>query len=236
MAYQEVAPPERLRELAECLWISEGPRRTRVVPDGCMDLVELDGDVVVAGPDTGSHLSAQQVRATGLRFRPGTLPRLLGVPAAGLSDQRIPLAELHPSVSGAPLLSAARRLLDNEPSATTAPWSLPLLQEVTARLGAGEAVQAVADQAGYSARNLQRQCTAVYGYPPATLRRVLRFRRALGMVRAGVAVGDAAVEAGYADQPHLYRDVRDLAGVPLSQLLSGAKRSTDVPAGSVTVA
>ena len=42
--------------------------------------------------------------------------------------------------------------------------------------------------------------------------------------------------AGYADQPHLHREVRSLAGVPLRQLASAANRSTDVPSGSSTVA
>ncbi|CAN5327889.1 AraC family transcriptional regulator [soil metagenome] len=229
-------PPGQLRELAECLWTSTGAPQTRVLPDGCMDLIELDGEVVVAGPDTAAHLSDHTSAAVGLRFRPGTLPRLLGIPAAELRNQRVPLRELRPATAGAPLLAATTELLRAEPTAATTPWSLPLLGEVTYRLGAGTSVRAVADEAGYSARNLQRHCTAVYGYPPATLRRVLRFRRALGMVRAGVPVTDAAAQSGYADQSHLYRDVRDLAGVPLSQLLSGANKSTEVPSGSVTVA
>lgn len=201
-----------------------------------MDLIELDGDVVIAGPDTTAHLSAQQRAATGIRFRPGALPRLLHVPAAELRDRRIPLAELRPDLAGAPPVAAAVRLLDSEPSATTAPWPLSMLREVTARLAAGTPVRVVADGAGYSARNLQRHCVAVYGYPPATLRRVLRFRRALTMVRAGVPTADAAARAGYADQPHLHRDVRELAGVSLRQLGSAANRSTEVPSGSSTVA
>jgi AraC-like DNA-binding protein len=231
-----MSPPAPLRELAECLWTSSGARQTRVLPDGCMDLIELDGAVIVAGPDTRPHLSEQRISATGVRFRPGVLPRLLGVPAAELRNRRVSLAELVPAVSGAPLLAAAERLLRTEPTTTTAPWSLPLLDAVTTRLAAGTAVSSVADDTGHSARNLQRHCTAVYGYPPAMLRRVLRFRRAVGMVRAGVTIADAATRAGYADQPHLYREVRDLAGVPLPQLVSGANRSTDVPSGSSTVA
>lgn len=236
VGYHEVSPPARLRGLAECLWTSPGPRQTRVLPDGCMDLIDLDGEVLVAGPDTGPHLSEQRALATGLRFRPGALPRLLGVPAAELCNQRVPLRELRPELSGAPLLTAAARLLTTEPSAATAPWALPLLAEVTARLGAGVAVSTVADETGYSARNLQRQCLAVYGYGPAMLRRVLRFRRAIEFLRAGAATADAAARAGYADQSHLYREVRDLAGVPPARLYSAANRSTEVPSGSVTVA
>lgn len=231
-----MSPPARLSGLAECLWTAQGPRQTRVLPDGCMDLIDLDGEIVVAGPDTQAHLSKISSSAAGLRFRPGALPRMLGVPAAELRNLRVPLRELRPDLSGAPLLKAASRLLTTEPSAATAPWALPLLAEVTARLGAGAAVRKVADETGYSARNLQRQCVAVYGYGPATLRRVLRFRRALEFLRAGTAAADAAACAGYADQPHLCREVRDLAGVPLAQLSNAANRSTAVPSGSVTLA
>jgi AraC-like DNA-binding protein len=201
-----------------------------------MDLIDLDGEIVVAGPDTTAYVSRQRSAAAGVRFRPGVLPRLLGVPAAELRNQRVPLTELRPGLSGAPLLTAAGRLLTTEPSTATAPWALPLLAEVTARLGAGAAVHTVADETGYSARNLQRQCLAVYGYGPAMLRRILRFRRAIEFLRAGALTADAAARAGYADQPHLYREVRDLAGVPLARLYSAANRSTEVPSGSVTVA
>lgn len=201
-----------------------------------MDLISIDGEIVVAGPDTRAHPSGPHAEAVGVRFRPGVLPRLLSVPAAELRDLRVPLAELRPELAGASPAAAAMRLLLDEPTACTAPWTLPLLRQITTLLSAGAPVGAVADEAGYSARNLRRQCIAVFGYPPATLRRVLRFRRALAMVRSGMPTADAAARAGYADQPHLHREVRDLAGVPLSQLGSAANRSIDVPSGSVTVA
>lgn len=50
------------------------------------------------------------------------------------------------------------------------------------------------------------------------LRRILRLRRALALMDAGVSLGDAAARAGYADHPHLHRECRALAGVPLRQL------------------
>ena len=97
----------------------------------------------------------------------------------------------------------------------------------------------VAQQVGWSARTLQRQCAAVYGYGPATLRRILRFRRAVRLLSGGLPSTEVATRAGYADQPHLHREVRDLAGVSLASLRqesSSANRSTDVPSGSATVA
>jgi AraC-like DNA-binding protein len=110
------------------------------------------------------------------------------------------------------------------------------LRHITGRLADGVPVGDVARDLGWSPRTLHRQCAAVYGYGPATVRRVLRFRRAVSLLGRGHSPADVAVTAGYADQPHLHREVRALAGVTVTQLASGANRSTDVPSGSSTVA
>jgi AraC-like DNA-binding protein len=168
------------------------------------------------------------------------LPRLLGVPASELRDDRVALAELR---SGLPrrdsLTALAVALTSTEPRPETAPWSLSLLGHVTRRLAAGAAVADVAREIGWSSRTMQRQCTSVYGYGPATLRRILRFRRAVLLLGEGVPLTEVASHVGYADQPHLHREVRDLAGVPLASLRqdsSTANRSTQLPSGSATVA
>lgn len=230
-------PPQPLAGLVECLWTASGPRRSHVLPDGCMDLIDMDGAVLVAGPDTKAFLSEHRCeRVFGIRFRPGVLPRLLAVPAAELRDQRVALPELRPEAAGKTVLGAAVHLLAEAPTRETAPWPVAQLHAMTARLADGAAVADLARDSGWSPRTLQRQCTAVYGYGPAMLRRILRFRRAMRLLGEGLPVAEAAARAGYADQPHLYREVREFSGVPLAQLRSGANRSTDVPSGSVTVA
>ena len=242
MGYREFPPPTGLGDLVECAWVVDGPPApVRVLPDGCMDLIRMDGRVTVAGPDTTASVSPREGEPfVGLRFRPGVLPRLLGVPASELRNDRVPLCALR---MGFPqrgsLADLAGALLVEEPRPETAPWSLALLRHVTGCLAAGAAVADVARDIGWSNRTLQRQCAAVYGYGPATLRRILRFRRALLLLDDGLPYGDVAAGAGYADQPHLHREVRDLAGVPLAELRqdsSGANRSTQLPSGSATVA
>lgn len=172
----------------------------------------------------------------GLRFRPGVLPRLLGVPAAELRNTRIALDELRAVRHDRSLRELTVDLAADSPRAETAPWSLATLIGVTRRVAAGAAVADIARETGWSNRTLQRQSAAVYGYGPAMLRRILRFRRAVRLLACGVVPADVAAQAGYADQPHLHREVRDLAGVPLRQLSSAANRSTEVPSGSSTVA
>jgi transcriptional regulator GlxA family with amidase domain len=51
------------------------------------------------------------------------------------------------------------------------------------------------------------------------LHRVLRFDRAVKLAWTGVPFADVAHRTGYADQAHLSREVRELAGVPLGQLI-----------------
>lgn len=238
VGYREFAAPPPLRGLVECGWIADGPGGpVQVLPDGCMDLIRLDGTVNVAGPDTAAATSARSAQPTaGLRFRPGVLPRLLGVPASVVRDTRVPLADVRRVPPSRSLTGLATALAGETASTETAPWTLPVLDQVTRSLAGGASVTAVADRLGRSNRSLQRQCDAVFGYGPAMLRRVLRFRRAVTMLRDGVPFARVAADAGYSDQPHLHREARALSGLSLGQLGRGANRSTEVPSGSVTVA
>lgn len=248
MGYREFRPPPPLRDLVECAWRSDASDETvRILPDGCMDLIAVGGGVsdgiIVAGPDTTANVARHRPEPlVGLRFRPGALPRLLGVPAHELKDARVALEDLRDArpVRGS-LFDVATELADDARSPETAPWSMPLLAEITVGLGRGASVTDLAKATGWSSRTLQRQCRAVYGYGPATLRRILRFRRAVGLMRQGHALADVSAHAGYADQPHLHREAREFSGLSLStlaaaQLDRAANRSTDVPSGSVTVA
>jgi len=242
VGYREFAPPAALRDLVECAWVVDGPPTpVRVLPDGCMDLMRMDGHIVVAGPDTVASVSPRHGGEpfVGLRFHPGVLPRLLRTPASDLRNERLPLRDVRTLPHRNSLTDVAVALAAEEPRVETAPWPLPLVRHVTRRLAVGSTVADVARDIGWSTRTLQRQCTAVYGYGPATLRRILRFRRAVQLLNDGLAPAAVAAHAGYADQPHLHREVRELAGVPLASLRqesNSANRSTQLPSGSATVA
>ncbi|AGB25918.1 DNA-binding domain-containing protein, AraC-type [Mycobacterium sp. JS623] len=238
MGYREFSPPAALRDLVECAWVVDGrPEAVRVLPDGCMDLMRMDGRIIVAGPDTSASVHPRNGEPfVGLRFHPGVLPRLLGVPASELRNQRVVLSELRTTPGHRSLVELAASFASDVPRPETAPWSLSLLDHVTNRLAAGSAVTDVAREIGWSSRTMQRQCAAIYGYGPAMLRRILRFRRAVRLLGDGLPYVEVAARAGYADQPHLHREVRELAGLPLRQVSSDANRSTQLPSGSATVA
>lgn len=233
-------PPEGLAATVASLW-SDTPltsRTQRVLPDGCMDLLCSAGEVRVAGPDTAAYLTEVPAgsRVLAVRFRPGAAPGVLGVPADALRDQRVPLAELWGRAATERIAAAddpAGALLNAVRARRPAPD--PTLRVVLARLRAGAGVAATADALGWTERTLHRRCLAAFGYGPAVLRRILRFRAAVRLLGRGVPPAETAARTGYADQPHLSREVRALAGVAPGQL-SGANRSTPLPSGSSTVA
>ncbi|WP_433284252.1 DUF6597 domain-containing transcriptional factor [Pseudonocardia sp. CA-142604] len=244
MSYLESPPPPALRTEVECVWTAgvdagDPMQAQDVLPDGCMDLVWTGDEFVVAGPDTHSHRVHREpgVLSAGLRFAPGRLPALLDVPAAVVRDQRVPLHELHPGLARRAIArleagAAPASVLAKVAEALPGMPAEPALRAVATQLGAGAAVAATAERLGWTDRSLHRRCLAAFGYGPAVLRRVLRFRRAAALLYAGVPIAEAAARAGYADQPHLSREVRALAGVAPRQLASGANRSTPLPSGS----
>lgn len=96
----------------------------------------------------------------------------------------------------------------------------PALRALVTALDAGRPVAATADEIGLGARQLHRRSLVAFGYGPKTLARILRLRRALALAGAGVPFAETAARCGFADQAHLARDVRELAGVPLGRLLA----------------
>ncbi|TQF74990.1 helix-turn-helix domain-containing protein [Rhodococcus spelaei] len=216
-----------------------------VLPDGCMDLIWHERGFVVAGPDTVAHrTSAAGPRAIGLRFAPGLGPRVFGVSADALRDTRLSLDELWPAAVVRRLSDAAEvdplRAIADEARRRLEGVGRPVETEIAAYLAAGASVSAAATMLGWSDRRLHRKSLSAFGYGPKTLSRVLRFDRALSAARTGTPFARVAAETGYADQAHLAREVRALAGVSLSALVgqpgSAAKRSTVLPSGSFSVA
>ncbi|MFJ9540974.1 helix-turn-helix domain-containing protein [Streptomyces sp. NPDC101225] len=200
----------------------------RVLPDGCMDLLWHGDRLLVAGPDTRAYATDGAPGGwTGVRFGPGTAPALLGVPAHELRDRRVALADLWPAAEVRRLTALVRAAaapagaLDELALrlAADAPPPDPLLGHLVTALDAGRPVAATAGELGLGARQLHRRSLAAFGYGPKTLARVLRLQRALRLARQGVPFAETAARTGFADQAHLSRDVKELAGVPLRRLL-----------------
>ncbi len=210
------------------------PAVHRVLPDGCLDLIWRDGSLVVAGPDRHAFMTSSGAGTSfvGLRLPPGVGPAFLGVPAHEIVGQRLPLSDLWTpnaarrataaagAASAAGAAAGARtaaaleeivlaRLAEHDPD--------PIAAAVVTSLDAGRSVHEIATLLGLSERQLHRRSLAAFGYGAKTLGRIRRLQRALA-APASASGAAAAAAAGYADQAHLTRDARELAGVPFGAL------------------
>ncbi len=203
--------------------VPPGGPTARVLPDGCLDLIWRDGSIFIAGPDTTAQVGTAPPgsRFFALRFAVGTGPGVLGAPADEFTDQRVPLDAVCPAAEVRRLAEAPDPIAALEAFALRR-WHEPdrAMVAVAAAARAGRPVGAIADDCGLSPRHLQRRCRSTFGYGPKTLARILRLQTAVALARAGRPFADVSVAAGYADQAHLSRDVKALAGVPLRALVS----------------
>lgn len=226
------------RSSVACLWASR-PTETsagRVLPDACIDIIWDGASIFVAGPDTGPVPIIPRAGQffAGLRFLPGRAPGFLGVPASELLDSRIPLAELWGKapadrladrLASAANPEAAAAVLDHAVAdrTGTARAADPLIDELVAMYttnqpDAARAVRFASRTMSVGERRLHRHCRAAVGYGPKMLERVLRFQRARRIARGTSSLALVAALAGYADQAHLTRESRCLAGTTPSDL------------------
>jgi AraC-like DNA-binding protein len=208
----------------------------RILPDGCIDIVWIGDEVLtVAGPDTTANVAGlpEGTLTVGIRFRSGRAPGFLRTDAHELTDRSVTLedvwganaASLTADLAAAATVDAKQAVLeaallarldevDPPPPDVDAAVEL-ITKEPTARVGD------ISRGLDVSERQLRRRFERAVGYGPKTFGRVLRFRRFLDLVeQRGYPLGQAAAEAGYADQPHLTRECNDLGGLPPAELIA----------------
>lgn len=240
--YRESRPHPALARHVRCTWtsvIDEDPAAAarRIVPDGCIDVLwRADVGLLVEGPATQANV-ARLVPGTavvGIRFQPGMAPSLLGVAATELRDRSVPLGD----VWGAAGRALTEQLKSLPPQSGAAALETAFLGRLAGALDPDDAVLVairrldgepalsvgeLGTSLGVSTRHLLRRFGDRVGYGPRTYGRVARFQRFLrsvGQSRSRYwSLADLAAEAGYADQAHLSRECRDLAGLPPGRFL-----------------
>lgn len=168
-------------------------------------------------------------RVVGLRFRPGGLTALTGLPASAWTDRSVPGREVLP-----PQLAA--RLADPDLTASGSTWAetaeaglvalvdgrtdrrYDLLLEVVADMLADPTlltVTEVADRHGVTVRTLQRLFTHYVGVGPKWVLARYRMHDAVAELHDGWdgTLTDLAVRHGWYDQAHFTRDFTALVGV-----------------------
>uniref|UniRef100_A0AAU2V447 Helix-turn-helix domain-containing protein n=1 Tax=Streptomyces sp. NBC_00003 TaxID=2903608 RepID=A0AAU2V447_9ACTN len=243
-------PAPALRPYLEHYWLIDWdlpqPYASHVVPhpsvnlvfqrydDSRPDFLELSG----VGLALDTRKLAGRGRVCGVQFRPGGFrPFAPGFPVSRWTDRVIPADPVFPTADPTAVLSpdpdedrvaaldAFLLSLDPRPDPQA-----DLAMELVDRIRHDRTVRrvdALAHEAGLSARSLQRLFAARVGVGPKWV--VLRYRihEALEHAESTDAVDWAglAAELGYADQAHLVRDFTATLGVPPSALRPGASRA-----------
>ncbi|AKU89815.1 Transcriptional regulator, AraC family [Vulgatibacter incomptus] len=183
------------------------------------------GHAVIGGARTAPYLRdvSEPVASVGIVFHPGAAPAVLGVPADELSGRHTSLEDLwglearffHERL--AEEMDAERRLelleellLSRRPGAPS-----QAIARAVERLERGDPVSAAIEESGFSHRHFLETFRRTVGLTPKRYGRVARFQRAVDSLftRPRPSLAELAVEAGYADQPHLTRDFVELAGI-----------------------
>lgn len=220
MSYREHAPHPALAPFVDRLWTTDarGDGAPRLVlPDGCVDVLvpcaHADAPFVVGAMTRAAVIEGPAAAIVAVRFRPGGAAPFLRRPVAELTDRHdadVPWLRIDPR---APVRSLERALLARL-RAVDARVSGDVAHAV-ARLAASDAppIATLARELGVTRQHLARRFVEHVGVTPKQLSRIARMQRAVGLLGhdGGGALADVALRAGYFDQAHLARDLRELA-------------------------
>ncbi|HTU11667.1 MAG TPA: helix-turn-helix domain-containing protein [Allosphingosinicella sp.] len=223
MDYREHPPAPALQGLIKVRWTLAGGGNAdtwaaqQAVPDGCVEIITRHAGRSRWGDDQPARFAVGLIerpesfeisgdaRFEGLRLWPWAWPLVGDRPLAELRGRWLPFdgpepGEIEARLAAAPDLAAIGRAI----------------------LGAATVAE-MGRAAGMSPRTLQRWFAARVGLPPRRYLRLLRFQKAFAEVPAQPSLADHAAAQGYADQAHMARDFRAMAGVPARQARRSAK-------------
>ena len=213
----------------------------RILPDGCIELILNFGESFsqheaqrtlvqprhfLVGQMTGPILISPTgvVELVGIRFHPGGTVPFVRTPMHELTDQVTELSSISLHLERQ-LLSASSHLktlndrvaaieavlIDNLIRSNLNSQTLTLAAKIVECRGL-VSVDQLAQDAGISARQLERRFLNEVGVGPKLLSRILRFQQVFRAVEnCEVAWAPVAVECGYYDQAHLIRDFNQFA-------------------------
>lgn len=187
-----------------------------------------DAPLVIGSPNGSDHL--------GVRFRPGGAHAFFDLSLEAVTNQVVeldtligdgPAAELRERAAPLPSDEARAREVERwllerryavHPYFATIRRAIDLFHQSTFSLTVAE----VCDRLGLSNRHLAKQFKEVVGVTPKTMSRIARFQAVVGAIEDIRSPDWArlAFRYGYADQAHLVREFRRMAGVTPTRFLA----------------
>ncbi|MFE3451498.1 helix-turn-helix domain-containing protein [Nonomuraea sp. NPDC059194] len=165
------------------------------------------------------------------RLTPFGARRLFGVPMSEVANLVVPVDDLLPGWGPATVarlgeltswrdrLAAAEsllaaRILPAPPPDPRVVWAWKRLLESSGSVS----VAWLADSLGWSHRHLVARFHDHVGLTPKASARVIRFDRAMSLLRSGADLAQVAAACGFYDQPHMNREFRAMAGATPGQI------------------
>ena len=218
--------------MLQCSRVPASPRRHRVVPDGCIDLIFMrrgpteDYQASIVGTMTRpiEEELASHVDYIGIRFNPGGFRHFFQTPPRELTDRIVSLDDLWSPSRLAERLAESRSLsvclknLEDELSRRFRPDERDLLPaKVLETISAHHGIVPMAQlgrMIGWSPRHLRRMFHESIGVGPKTFCRIIRFMSAFRALRQNPrpSLMDVALDAGYYDQAHFIHEFEDFYG------------------------
>ena len=224
MTYDEYPPPPDLAASVKAFWTLDGSGAPgewiehQAVPDGCVEIIRrLSGRSQWNGEQPAMFVAGMadrpatfrisgDARFAAIRLWPWAWPYLSPIEPEAMWDRWLPMLE--------PELAVLADLLpDFEAAGTWLNTRLP-------PLGLGEvilsstSVAEIRTRTGMGARALQRWFGSNIGMSPSRYLRVLRFQKAFAQVGSEPSLAEHAAAHGFADQAHMAREFKALAGTP----------------------
>ncbi|HEY4056740.1 MAG TPA: helix-turn-helix domain-containing protein [Kofleriaceae bacterium] len=227
-AYREYVSHPALRPFVDRYWTRSGPSlgggAVHVLPDGCTDiLIDLRGGrsprFVGAMTSALTFTPDEEVRALGIRFRPGGARAFLRVEIAALTDGDVALTDLGVRDLLPELLEeSVERTLGRIERALLS--RLPIISVHDRRirhavrcLVSQRSITSLSHDLAWSRQHLRRAVVAATGLAPKQLASVARMMQAATYLQREPrrALSDIAVTTGYFDQAHMTAELGRLA-------------------------
>jgi AraC-like DNA-binding protein len=208
--------------------LSDAPLRLYDGADGAQR--RAIGHGVVGGARASAYVRdvSEAACSVGAVLRPGAARALFGVPADELAHGHTVLSDLW---GDAAVVLRQRVAEETSPERRLARFEALLASQLRAagrirgvhpaiahalgRFGSRARVDEVVAEVGYSHRRFVDLFRADVGLTPKLWCRVARFQEAVSRLARGldVKVAEIAADAGYADQAHLGRELKEIAGL-----------------------
>ena len=175
-------------------------------------------------PTVGLH-------AIGIRFTPAGARNWLGAPVDEWTNRILAFDQIN-SRASAVIRDAVQRHGALQPALPALEsglrqlrqprWAAPRAVEHAVRVALARRgrvrVETLAASAGLGVRQLERQFLEAVGLSPKRFLTTARFQHALQLLRDGQPKADVAEVCGFADQAHLAREFRSVAGAPAREI------------------